>query len=243
MPVEDRFIKMGLKRMELETFLQEELGRAGYGGVDIRRIPVGTRVAIHVERPGMVIGKKGKSINILTEELEKRFGLSNPQVEVIEIKTPEFYAPIMAKRIAFALERGIRVRRVGYMMLRRIMEAGARGVEIVIGGKIAGERKKRIRFYKGYLSKTGKPAERFISEGQAFAKLKPGVIGVKVKIMPPDVPLPDNIEIPERPEAEGVKKPEVETEEEIGEAQAGPQETAPTEAGETGGESHGDTEG
>jgi small subunit ribosomal protein S3 len=93
------------------------------------------------------------------------------------------------------------------MMLRRIMGAGARGVEIVIGGKIAGERKKRVRFYKGYLSKTGEPAERYLSEGHAFAKLKPGVIGVKVKIMPPDVPLPDDIQLGEEreevPEAGG----------------------------------------
>jgi len=214
MPTEEKFITMGLKRVELERFLEEALGRAGYGGVDIRRLPIGTRVTLYVERPGMVIGRKGRSINQLTDELEKRFGLDKPQVEVVEIKQPELCGPIMAKRIAFALERGINIRRVGYQMLRRIMEAGARGVEIIIGGKIAGERKKRIRFYKGYLSKTGDPAEKYLSRGYAAAKLKAGIIGVKVKIMPPNVPLPDDVKLPEI-----VSQPEVV--EEPGESSAG----------------------
>lgn len=195
MPVEDKFIKLGLKKVELETFLEKELGRAGFGGMEIKRLPLGTHVTIYVERPGMVIGKRGRSINQLTEELEKRFGIEKPQLEVVEIQKPELCAPIMAKRIAFALERGVSVRRAGYMMLRRIMGAGARGVEVVIGGKIAGERKKSIRFYTGYLSKTGEPAKHLVSYGYAAAGLRPGTVGVKVRIMLPEIPTPDEIKV------------------------------------------------
>lgn len=203
MTVERTFIKRGLKRVQLETFLAQELDRAGYGGVDIRRIPTGTSVALHVERPGIVIGRKGKSIKQLTDDLEKKFGLENPQIEVVEIPKPELSGPIMAKRIAFALERGISARRVGRMMIRRIMEAGARGVEITISGRIAGERSRRERFYAGYLSKAGEPAEKIVSHGYAVAKLKPGIAGVKAKIMPPDVPIPGEIWREAKP-AEGV---------------------------------------
>ena len=96
MPIERTFIKRGLKRVELETFLVQELGQAGYGGVDVRRVPTGTRVTLYVDRPGMVIGRKGRSIKLLTEELEKRFGLENPQIEVVEIPKPELSGPIMA---------------------------------------------------------------------------------------------------------------------------------------------------
>lgn len=207
MPIERTFIKRGAKRVQLENFLEKELEKAGYGGVEIRRVPTGTQITLYVERPGMVIGRKGKSIKQLTEELEKHYGLENPQIEVAEIQKPELYGPIMAKRIAFALERGISVRRVGHAMLRRIMEAGARGVEIVISGKIAGERKRRERFYQGYLSKAGEPAEKLVSVGYAAANLKPGVVGVKVRIMPPDAKLPDEIKLPEV--AEGGKEEEV----------------------------------
>lgn len=193
MPVERTFIKLGLKRVELETFLEQELGRAGYDGVDVRRIPTGTRIALYVERPGMVIGRKGKSIKQLTEDLEKKFGLENPQVEVVEIQKPELSGPIMAKRVAFALERGINVRRAGRNMLQRIMSAGARGAELVISGRIAGERSRSERFYQGYLSKAGEPAEKLVSHGYAVATLRAGVAGIRVSIMPPDVPLPDEI--------------------------------------------------
>lgn len=221
MPIEDKFITMGLKRVDLERYLDEALGRAGYAGVEIRRLPIGTRVTLYVERPGMVIGRKGRSINQLTEELEKRFGLDKPQVEVVEIKEPEFCAPIMARRIAFAIERGINIRRVGYQMLRRIMSAGARGVEIIIAGKIAGERKKRVRFYQGYLCKTGDPAEKYVSKGYAAAKTKPGIIGVKVSIMPPNVPLPDEVKLPETvaPQVEAVEETANTKEEEHAESQ------------------------
>jgi len=197
MTVEDKFIEKGLEKVELENFLEKTLGRAGYAGVEIKRLPTGTRIALYVERPGMVIGKKGGKIYQLTEELEKRFKIERPQVEVIEIKNPELCAPIMAKRIAFAIERGINVRRVGQRMLNRIMEAGAKGAEIVIAGKIAGERKKRVRFYSGYLVKTGDLAQKYVSYGYAQALTKPGTIGVKVWILPPDAPILDKIPIKE----------------------------------------------
>ena len=217
MPAERIFIKQGLKRAELEEYLEKELERSGYGGVDIRRIPTGTRVALYVERPGMVIGRKGRSIKQLTDELAQKYGLENPQVEVVEIKVPELSAPVMAKRIAFALERGINYRRVGYTTLRRIMRAGAKGAEIVISGKLSGERSRTGRFYDGYLKKAGEPALKFVSYGFAVAKLKPGVIGVKVRIMPPDVHLPDEIRLVEEKvdvEPAEAKPPAAEEEEE-----------------------------
>ena len=206
MPIERVIVKKGARRMELEEFLEKELGRAGYGGVDIRRTPTGTRVAVYVERPGIVIGRRGKSIKELTDELAQVYKLENPQVEVIELTKPEFCAKVMAKRAAFALERGISYRRVGHMMLRRIMRAGARGAEIVISGKIRGERAAFERFYDGYLKKAGEPGEELVSHGTAVAKLRPGIIGIKVRIMSPDVKLPDEVKLKE--EAKAAEAPE-----------------------------------
>ena len=202
MPVERTIIKRGMKRAGLEEFLEKELEKAGYGGVDVKRVPMGTRVALYVERPGIVIGRKGKSIKDLTEVLSKDYGIENPQVEVVEIKGPELNAKIMSKRLAFMLERGIHFRRAGHLILRRIMRAGARGVEIVIAGKIHGERHRSARFYDGYLKKAGEPALTLVSYGYAAAKLKLGVIGVKIRIMPPDVRLPDEIRFIEVEKAE-----------------------------------------
>jgi small subunit ribosomal protein S3 len=234
MPAERIFIKQGLKRAELEEFLEKELERSGYGGVDIKRIPTGTRVALFVERPGMVIGRKGRSIKQLTDDLSQKYKLENPQVEVVEIKVPELSGPVMAKRIAFALERGIKYRRVGYSTLRRIMRAGARGVEIVIAGKLAGERSRSARFYDGYLKKAGEPALKFVSYGFAVAKLKPGIVGVKVRIMPPDIHLPDEIRfIEQKVEAKPAEpKPDVEEEAKEEELKEGSEEVETPEAEE-----------
>ncbi len=231
MPVEREIIKRGMKRAGLEKFLEKELERAGYGGVDVKRVPMGTRVALYVERPGIVIGRKGKSIKDLTDTLAREYRIENPQVEVVEIKTPELSAPIMAKRLALMLERGINFRRAGYIILRRIMNAGARGVEIVISGKITGERHRSQRFYAGYLKKAGEPALRLVSYGYAVAKPKPGVLGVKVRVMPPDVRLPDEIRLKEEEKKAEAKPAEAAPPAEMAPAEApgGEQITAPEE--------------
>jgi small subunit ribosomal protein S3 len=166
-----------------------------------------------VQRPGLVIGRKGQAIRKLTTILKTRFGLDNPQVEVNELEVPELNPNVMARSIANALERGIHFRRAAYTALRRIMEAGARGAEITISGKLTGERAKTVKFVDGYLKHCGEPAMLYVKEGYAVAAPKPGVIGVKVKIMPPGTRLPDDIIYKEQPEVPS--KGEEEEKEEI----------------------------
>jgi len=192
--VEEFFIQKGLDRATLEEFLEKELEEAGYGGFDIRRTPMGTRITLYAERPGVVIGRGGKSIQKLTDKLEKDFDLENPQVEVSEIETPQFNASIMANRVAFLLTRGVYFRRAGYGALREIMDAGARGVEILISGKLTGDFAREERFYDGYLKKAGDLASKLVDTGQAVADLPAGTVGVKVRIMPPSAKLPEEID-------------------------------------------------
>lgn len=194
MSVEEVFIEKGLDRARLEEFLEEELEEAGYGGVEIRRTPMGTRVTVYAERPGVVIGRGGRSVQELTDKLEEDFNLENPQVEVSEIEVPEFDASIMANRIAFLLTRGVYFRRVGYGALREIMDAGARGAEILISGKLTGDFAREERFYDGYLKKAGEVASKLVDTGQSVAELPAGTVGVKVRLMPPDTEIPEKIE-------------------------------------------------
>ncbi len=202
MAIERYFIKEGVKEMLIDEYLEKELRRAGYGGLDIKKTPLGTKVTIFAASPGYVIGRGGRRIRELTRILERQFGLENPQIEVEEIKNPYLNAKVQAVRLAQALERGIHFRRAAYSAIRAIMRNGARGVEIRLSGKLTGERAKSVRFYQGYLAKVGNPAETLVSRGYAQAKLKLGVIGVKVSIMPPDAKLPDEIEIREVVEEE-----------------------------------------
>ena len=144
---------------------------------------MGTRVTLITERPGIVIGRRGAAIKTLTTAIEKDFKFDNPQVEVQEVDNPNLNAQIMAEKLAFALERGWHFRRAGHSTVRRVMESGARGCHVVISGKLTGERHRTEKFKEGYIKFCGEPKLKFIREGFAVAKLKPGVIGVKVEIM------------------------------------------------------------
>jgi len=102
---------------------------------------------------------------------------------------------MMASRLATALEKGWYYRKAGHMLLRRIMEAGALGCEIIISGKLSGPRSRTQKFIAGYIKHSGKPSEELVREGYAIAVKKLGVIGCKVRIVPPDVEFPDQFRI------------------------------------------------
>ena len=193
--IEKDFVTEGLKRTKIDEFLETELERAGYGGMDVQVTPLGTMIVVYAERPGMVIGRGGKTVRNITNTLKNRFNLDNPQVEVKEVESPELNPRIMAAKISNMLQRGMHFRRVAYSNIRKIMGAGAQGVEITISGKIRGSRSAVAKFVEGYIKKCGEPADRFVREGYATATLKPGVLGIVVRIMPPEAVLPDSVEI------------------------------------------------
>jgi small subunit ribosomal protein S3 len=203
--VEKKFVQDGFKKAMIDEFFLEKLERAGYGGMDINRTPMGTQITIRAEKPGMIIGKSGKMIRKFTKDLDVRFKLDNPQIDVQEVKRPELNAQMMATRLANALERGWYFRKAGQSTLQRIMDSGAMGVEIVIAGKLTGPRKRTEKFIAGYIKHCGKPVEEFVDVGYARAKKKLGIIGVKVRIMPPGSVLPDHIEVLAPPKEEAAK--------------------------------------
>ena len=188
------FVKENVRRMLIREFVMKEVRSAGFGGIEIQRTPLGTRIVLEVERPGLVIGRKGAKIKELTDVLQEKFGVENPMIEVKESENPYLNAQIMAEKLAFALERGWHFRRAGHSTLRRIMDAGAKGAQIIISGKLTGDRSRTEKFTKGTVKYNGHPVE-LVREGRAVAKTKPGIIGVTVKIMPPDAKLPDEINI------------------------------------------------
>lgn len=195
MSIVKRFITESIKRTEIDEFLQRKLERAGYGGVNLSKTPLGTHVVVYAMRPGLVIGRGGETIKELAQALEQNFKLSNPQISVSEIEVPEFNAHVIAARVASALQRGVHFRRAGFWALNQVMEAGALGVEIVISGKLSTERARFEKFRAGYLPRCGEPALQFTRRAEAHVQLKPGMLGVRVKIMPPDAIFPDKIQI------------------------------------------------
>ncbi len=213
---ERKIITENIRRVLLKEYLIRKTERAGFGGLDIQRTPLGTRVTLMAERPGLVIGRRGKSIKALTQDMVTKFDFDNPQIEVEEVRNPASNAQIMADKLASALERGWHFRRAGHSTVRRIMEAGARGCQVTISGKLTGRRHRTEKFKQGHIKHCGEPKYIFMKEGFAIAKVKLGVIGVKILIMERDAVLPDEIKVIEPSErAIAEEKPAEATEEEV----------------------------
>ena len=216
MASERKFVNENTNRSLIKKFLLKEIEGAGFGGMSIQRTPIGTRINILVERPGMVIGKGGAKIKELTENIQTQFKVDNTQIEIQEAgASASLNAQIMAEKLAEALERGWHFRRAGHSTVRRIMNAGAKGCQIIISGKLTGARHRTEKFTEGHVKYCGEVAKEVMDEGFATAKLKAGVLGVKIRIMKPDSKLPDEIKlkISEKEikvEKEIVKKKEVE---------------------------------
>jgi small subunit ribosomal protein S3 len=205
------FITESIKRTEIDEFLQNKLERAGYGGVNISKTPLGTHIVIYAMRPGLVIGRGGETIRELASVLEQKFQVSNPQISVSEIEIPELNAYVVASKLASALQRGVHFRRAGFWALNQVIEAGALGAEIVISGKLRTERARYEKFKAGYLQKCGEPATRYLRKAEVHCQMKPGMFGIRVRIMPPDAQFPDKIKIAEELPPEEVA-PEEKTE-------------------------------
>ena len=211
MTIERRFVEEGKKKMLIKEYIKKETERAGFGGVEIQRTPMGTILSVVTERPGIIIGRAGKNINSLTKNIAEKFEIENPQLEITEIGAKaSLNAQIMAQKVAAALERGWHFRRIGHSTVRRIMESGARGCQIIISGKITGARHRTEKFTEGHIKYCGEVAKVVMDEAEAVAKKKLGVLGVKVRIMKPHALLPDEIEIRE---AKGEEKEETKQEE------------------------------
>jgi len=219
MAIERKFIEEGVRAARVELFFTKELKRAGYGGMDIARTPLGTQVTVFAEKPGIVIGKGGKVVRELTSTLASEFGIESPQIEVQQVTNPNFNAQIMAERLANSLERGWYFRKAGSSTVRRVMESGALGCEVVLSGKLTGARSRVQKFTEGYIKHAGEPSLSIVEHGFATAVKKLGTIGVQVKIVPPDAKLPDVFEVlevePEVPET--VEEEEVISEDALGE--------------------------
>jgi len=193
---ERKFIRESTNRILIKEFLIKKVEGAGFGGMTIQRTPMGTRINIIVERPGMVIGKGGTKIKQITSDIRDKFDVDNPQIEIQEAgSAASLNAQIMAEKLAEALERGWHFRRAGHSTVRRIMGAGAKGCQVVIAGKLTGARHRTEKFTQGHIKYCGETAKQVMDRGFAVAKLKAGVLGVKVGIMKPDSKLPDEISI------------------------------------------------
>ncbi len=195
MSVVKKIIQDNIEKVKVDELLADEYAQAGYGGITLTKTPLGTQITLFAMRPGRVIGKRGRAIKAASERLEKELGLPNPQITVVEVEVPELIPRIMAARIANALERGVHYRRAIFWSLRRTMESGAIGCEILLKGKLRSDRGRYEKVSDGYIPKSGDPALTYVKSATIHVKQKKGTFGVTVTIVPPDAKFPDKVDL------------------------------------------------
>uniref|UniRef100_A0AC35GE73 KH type-2 domain-containing protein n=1 Tax=Panagrolaimus sp. PS1159 TaxID=55785 RepID=A0AC35GE73_9BILA len=201
-------VQDGILKAELNNFLMKELAEDGYSGIEVRRAPARTEVIIMATRTQNVLGEKGRRIRELTSLVNKRFGAVGGTIDLYAEKLGNrgLCAVAQCESLRYKLVGGLAVRRACYGVLRFVMESGAQGGEIVVSGKLRGQRAKAMKFADGSMIHAGNPTNSYIQEAVRHVNLRQGVIGIKVKIMLPHDPkghigpkntLPDLITIKE----------------------------------------------
>ena len=205
--IERKFVAQKIKEFQIQEYITQNLKNVGHSHTKMIKTPLGEKIIIHASRPGLIVGRKGQNIKQLTKTLKKKFHLENPQIEISEVENPNLDANIVAEKIVDALERfgSEKFKSIGHKVMTDVMKAGALGIEIGVSGKVPSARAKSWRFYTGYLKKCGDISTIGVRSSDAQAQLKKGIIGVKVRIMPPDVILPDAIELVEKEMVEKIE--------------------------------------
>uniref|UniRef100_A0A914QM24 40S ribosomal protein S3 n=1 Tax=Panagrolaimus davidi TaxID=227884 RepID=A0A914QM24_9BILA len=183
-------VKDGIFKAELNNFFMKELAEDGYSGIEVRRAPTRTEVIIMATRTQNVLGEKGRRIRELTAVVNKRFGDVAGTIELYAEKLGDrgLCAVAQCESLRYKLVGGLAVRRACYGVLRFVMESGAQGGEIVVSGKLRGQRAKAMKFADGSMIHAGNPTNKYIQEAVRHVNLRQGVIGIKVKIMLPHDP-------------------------------------------------------
>merc|ERR1711926_40567 len=203
-----KFVAGGVFKAELNSFLTRELAEDGYSGVEVRVTPIRTEIIILATRTQNVLGEKGRRIRELTSVVQKRFNFAEGTVELYAEKVAQrgLCAIAQCESLRYKLIGGLAVRRACYGVLRFIMESGAKGCEVVVSGKLRGQRAKAMKFVDGLMIHSGNPAEEYVDTAVRHVLLRQGVLGIKVKIMlphdpsgktGPKTPLPDHVSIVE----------------------------------------------
>ena len=196
---DDAFGDILVEDYKLRKFLKESLYAAGVPKIEIERDAKRVRIRIHCAKPGMVIGKGGTEIEKLRATCEKM--LQKPvSIDIVEVKSPDLNAQLVAESIASQLERRISFRRALKQAIARAMKLGAKGIKANVAGRLGGADIARTEHYhEGTIPLQTLRAD--IDYGFAEAKTTYGRIGVKVWIYRGEV-LADN----RRPRREGGNK-------------------------------------
>ncbi|MBL9130056.1 MAG: 30S ribosomal protein S3 [Verrucomicrobiaceae bacterium] len=165
--------------LEIRNYLKEKLMQAALSKIVIERAWNQVRVTLHTARPGLVIGRKGQEIEVMSQKISEMCGGRQVKIDIFEIKQPELDAQLVAEAVTVQLERRISFRRAMKRAVQTAMDMGAEGIRIRVAGRLGGADIARAEWYR-----QGKvPLQTLripIDYGFAEARTVYGIIGCKV---------------------------------------------------------------
>ncbi|KAG5366031.1 40S ribosomal protein [Yarrowia sp. B02] len=180
-----KIVADGVFYAELNEFFTRELAEEGYSGVEVRLTPTKTEIVVRATHTNKVLGENGRRIRELMSLVQKRFRLPEGSVTIYAERVQErgLSAVAQCESVKYKLLNGLAIRRAAYGVVRYVMDSGAKGVEVVVSGKLRAARAKSMKFADGFMIHSGQPVRDFIDTATRHVLLRQGVLGVKVKIM------------------------------------------------------------
>lgn len=185
-----KFVADGVFQAELNEFLTRCLGMEGYAGIEVRATSMSTEIRVKATKTREILEKSARKVRELKSLIEKRYNFNDVDNKVELAIKPLPYdknlcASAQAENLKYKLLGGTPVRLAANNILAQVMKrGGAKGCEIIISGKIRGQRAKSQKYKQGYIISTGQPKLEFVDEAVRHVELRQGVLGVKVKILP-----------------------------------------------------------
>lgn len=175
---ENNYADILVEDVKLRQQLKKRLGHAGVSEIDIERSGDRMRITIHTSRPGIIIGRKGAEVDKLRDDLVKQLG-REVHINIQEVQRPELDAQLVAESIAGQLERRVSFRRAMKKAMESAFRFGAKGVKIMVSGRLGGHEIARTEWYQeGRLPLHTLKAD--IDFGLAESRTTYGTIGCKV---------------------------------------------------------------
>lgn len=185
-----KFVADGVFQAELNEFLTRCLGMEGYAGIEVRATSMSTEIRVKATKTKEILEKSARKVRELKSLIEKRYNFNDVDNKVELAIKPLPYdrnlcAAAQAENLKYKLLGGTPVRLAANNILASVMRrGGAKGCEVIISGKVRGQRAKSQKYKQGYLVSTGQPKLIFVDEAVRHVELRQGVLGIKVKIMP-----------------------------------------------------------
>ncbi|WP_424950566.1 30S ribosomal protein S3 [Deinococcus sp.] len=202
-----QYSKLLAEDEKIRNLVTKQLAAAGLARIEIERAGQQVNVIISAAKPGIVIGKGGDSIKKLRTDIEKLVSAGTVAVNVAEIPNPNTSAPLVALRVAEQIERRFAFRRAMKQAAQRVMESGARGVKVVLSGRLGGAEQARTeKVLEGRVPLHTLRAD--IDYGTALARTSYGIIGIKVLVFNGEIigGKTESVQRPARPASE--RRPE-----------------------------------